>query len=56
MGVWYIPPNNSDAFELLEEQICKYKYMGQVILMGDFNARTGSGKANECIINDIKGR
>ena len=45
----YIPPNNSsrektrdfDAFTSLEEHIVKYCAYGQVILCGNFNARTG---------------
>lgn len=51
IGVWYIPPNiNEDWCEGMEELICKYKDKGEVILMGDMNARIGT--CNECILYD----
>jgi hypothetical protein len=41
----YIPPhtqNNIDILELMEKDIIKYRGMGDIILTGDFNARTGN--------------
>ena len=30
-----------DYFEILEQQIAKYKTLGKTFIMGDFNSRTG---------------
>ena len=46
----YIPPVNStftnsqdnNSFELLENDVCKFKSKGRVVLMGDFNSRTST--------------
>ncbi len=46
----YIPPSNSvehksvhdDAFSILDKQLIKYMALGEVILLGDFNSRTGT--------------
>ena len=41
--IYYAPKNNTDILELLEKNILeKYKNLGDIILTGDFNARTGS--------------
>lgn len=54
----YIPPQyssyfinqNIDFLELLEADISKYRNMGSVLILGDFNARTAS--ENDFILND----
>ena len=45
----YIPPANSkvlppdvDIYEILEENVLRYKNLGKVYIAGDFNGRTGS--------------
>ena len=46
----YVPPVNStftnsqdnNSFELLENDVCKFKSKGRVVLMGDFNSRTST--------------
>ena len=59
----YIPPQNSphfnsDIFDQLESDIVKFMSKGNVILLGDFNARTGkyfdsvSKDGNDLIEND----
>ena len=59
----YIPPQNSphfssDMFDQLENDIINYMSKGYVLLLGDFNARTGkyvdsvSKDGNELIEND----
>ena len=49
VAVTYICPNNSsftgkagDTFELLELDISKYEQLGNIIICGDFNARTNT--------------
>ena len=54
----YIPPQyssyyidqNIDFLEMVETDIAKYKKLGSVMLMGDFNARTGT--EDDFIMND----
>ena len=56
--VTYLPPKNStctqrldfDIFNRLEQDIIKYLEQGKVILLGDFNSRTGV--ENDFIFND----
>ena len=46
----YVPPVNStftnsqenNSFEMLENDVCKFKSKGRVVLMGDLNSRTGT--------------
>ncbi len=50
IGAVYIPPENStiyvgkdnDPFHMLEQDILKFQSLGEIILLGDFNARTGN--------------
>jgi len=50
IGAVYISPLNSsyskkleyDPFEIIEQEIMKYSGQGQIILMGDFNARSST--------------
>ena len=57
----YIPPVNStftnsqenNSFELLENDVCKFKSKGRVVLMGDFNSRT-SASPDFNVIDDDK--
>ena len=50
IGIIYISPKNSSftqsntvqIWEVLEDEICKHSSSGQIILMGDFNSRTGN--------------
>ena len=53
----HIPPENSsysikygDQFELLEQEILKFSNLGNIMLCGDFNARTADN--TDFIIND----
>ena len=59
----YIPPNNSnyyypELFEELEKDILNFATKGSILLMGDFNARTGKysdsvcHEGNNIIVND----
>ena len=59
----YIPPNNSnyyypELFEELEKDILNFATKGSLLLMGDFNARTGKysdsvcHEGNNIIVND----
>ena len=59
----YIPPHNSiyfspELFEELENDIEKFSSHGSILLMGDFNSRTGKYPDNVCqdgnsiIVND----
>ena len=58
LGTVYISPINStytqkldhSMFEVIESELCKYMSEGQVILMGDFNSRTGASA--DYIVND----
>ena len=58
VGVTYLSPANSsyvqrqdiDLFGLVENEVVKYAALGDIMLMGDFNARTGNG--NDYIEND----
>ena len=44
--IYYAPKSNTDIFELLEKNIIeKYQNLGDIVLTGDFNARTGSEAA-----------
>ena len=43
-GSSYLNWTNSDPFSLLEFDISKYKDLGQILLTGDFNARTANLK------------
>ena len=36
IGVWYLPPNNQDAINRMEEQICMYKVKGEVFSNGRY--------------------
>lgn len=55
----YFPPVNStfydkcenDLFASLGEMVCQYKGIGKVLVLGDFNSRTGSN--DDYISNDI---
>ncbi len=50
IGAVYIPPeqstiyknNESDPFQLLEDDLLRFNSMGEIIILGDFNARTSS--------------
>ena len=61
IGIIYINPINStfessknfDSYECLEKEITKFSALGNVILMGDFNART-SIEADYIIQDDAK--
>ena len=49
----YIPPQNSiyfypELFEELENDIEKFSAFGSILLMGDFNSRTGKYSDNVC--------
>ena len=49
----YIPPNNStyfypELFEELEKDILNFATKGSILLMGDFNARTGKYSDSVC--------
>ena len=58
MCIAYVPPSNSeylakigvDVLEKIQNDITKYSVIGQIVLTGDFNARTGT--AQDFIIND----
>ena len=58
IGVLYLSPANSsyiqrqdmDVFSLLENEVAKYAQLGDILLMGDFNARTAC--ENDYINND----
>ena len=49
VGTIYLSPNNStynkkldySPFDMIEHEVAKMSNKGQVVLMGDFNARTG---------------
>lgn len=49
VAICYFPPSNSGyasrdggPFDMLYEDIMKYASIGEILLMGDFNARTGN--------------
>ena len=49
----YIPPQNScyfltDLFEELENDIERFSYLGSILIMGDFNFRTGKYSDSVC--------
>ena len=51
IGIWYVPPSTSccawlsdTQWQLLETEIEKYKLLGQVVVLGDLNARAGQLK------------
>ena len=54
----YLPPLQSqrkageDALSILEQEVYKFSTQGQIILLGDFNARTGT--LNDFIENDCQ--
>ena len=58
IGFVYLPPVNSSvninqevqAFEYLENDICKLKEKGSIVLIGDTNSRIGT--FNDFILND----
>ena len=58
LAIMYIPPENStnsirsndDPFQILECNIARYKQLGEIIIMGDFNARTATYR--DFIVND----
>lgn len=55
----YIPPANSnyysEQFSFLETDIAQYSNMGDIMLMGDFNARLGNMQ-DFYILNQAKSR
>ena len=46
IGAVYVPPNGSaysiQPFEIIQEELSKFSKKGNIILMGDFNSRTGN--------------
>lgn len=58
LSIVYIPPENStfslntnvDPFQILERQVINYKRMGEIVIMGDLNARTATEL--DYIVND----
>ena len=55
----YISPNNSsysfkseDIFDILEADVAKYSQLGKCILLGDFNATSGTAP-DHCSYDDI---
>ena len=56
----YIPPSNSeyfknqdiDLFDQLKSDLVKYNSKGQIIIIGDLNARLGSSQENFSYVND----
>ena len=62
LGVVYISPKNSSytansvespTIEILEKEITEYQKVGRVLLMGDFNARTGTKPDYICNDDDV---
>ena len=57
----YLPPVNStftnsqdnNSFELLENDVCKFKSKGRVVLMGDFNSQTSTSPDFNVTDDDI---
>jgi exonuclease III len=59
VGCFYAPqhndPNAELAFERLEQQVTTFLERGEVILMGDFNARTGLTNRNHDPVRNTSG-
>ena len=64
LGVWYIPPKGTtgyygikDRWDLLSQEVARFKARGSILLLGDFNARTGvfppPRLSNDSTINDF---